>query len=94
MAGTSRRDFARAVAAATVVLPTVATRAGDDTRPPLASELADVVRAQSGAHLTPEEMERVRADFRDYVPLLERLRAFKLVNADEPDFTFGALTKR
>lgn len=94
MSGTSRRDFARAVAAATVAIPIASAGAGEDTRAPLAAELADVVRAQSGAHLTPDEMERVRADFRDYVPLLERLRAFKLVNADEPDFTFGALTKR
>ena len=95
MSGTSRRDFARAVATATLAIPIAA--AGDPAlreRSPLAAELADVVRAQSGAHLTPEEMERVRADFREYVPLLERLRAFKLVNADEPDFTFGALTKR
>ena len=94
MSETSRRDFAKAVAAASVILPVVSAGAGEETRAPLAAELADVVRAQSGAHLTPEEMERVRADFREYVSLLERLRAFPLVNADEPDFTFGALTKR
>jgi hypothetical protein len=94
MSGTSRRDFARAVATFTAAIPIASAGADQDIRAPLAAELADVVRAQSGEHLTPEEMERVRADFRDYVPLLERLRAFKLVNADEPDFTFGALTKR
>ena len=94
MSGTSRRDFAKAVAAFTAAIPVASAGAAEDTGAPLAAELADVVRAQSGEHLTPEEMERVRADFRDLVPVLDRLRAFKLVNADEPDFTFAALAKR
>ncbi|HVS29916.1 MAG TPA: hypothetical protein VMS98_00540 [Thermoanaerobaculia bacterium] len=96
MSGTSRRDFAKAVAAASVALPMVSVSGGEEGGAParLAAELADVVRAQSGSYLTAEEMERVRADFREYVSLLERLRAFKLVNADEPDFTFVALAKR
>ncbi len=96
MSGTSRRDFAKAVAAASVALPMISVSGGEESGAParLAAELADVVRAQSGSYLIAEEMERVRADFREYVSLLERLRAFKLVNADEPDFTFAALAKR
>jgi hypothetical protein len=37
-------------------------------------------------HLTEEERERVEKNIREAAPALERLRAFPLINADEPDF--------
>ena len=39
-------------------------------------------------------MKRIEKDFQDYMPYLERFRDFKLVNSDEPDFTFTSLTTR
>lgn len=37
-------------------------------------------------HLTDEERAAIEKNVRDAVPTLERLRAFPLTNADEPDF--------
>ncbi len=92
MPRTSRRQFAKAIAA----LPLLAIEAqGQETKPsPLAGALTEIVRAQSGQHLTAEELARVGKDFEEWVPALERLRAFKLTNADEPDFSFSPLTRR
>ena len=93
MPKTSRRTFAKTVAA----LPLAATDLFGEPKAdekPLATALTSVVRAQSGQHLTREEMNRVAADFSDYAPYIEKLRAFRLTNADEPDFTFASLTKR
>jgi hypothetical protein len=86
----TRREFAKAVALATVsgaVLP-----ASADTASPNA--FAALVKAQSGRYLTSDEMKRVRSDFAEYAKHLESFRAFKLTNGDEPDVTFQALAKR
>jgi hypothetical protein len=61
---------------------------------PIARAMTEVVRAEGGPHLSDEEMTRIAKEFEDYAPFLERLRAFKLTNADEPDTTFQALTER
>lgn len=92
MPRTSRRQFAKAIAA----LPLLTIEAqGQETKPsPLAAALQEVVRAQSGQHLTAEELARIGKDLEEWVPAVERLRAFKLTNADEPDFSFSALTRR
>ena len=89
MSRTSRRTFAKSLAAAAVVSgATIASaQKADDA-------FVAVVQAQSGKYLDAADLERIRADFKDYVPLLERLRAVKLSNSDEPDFTFASLTKR
>ncbi len=100
MTRTTRRSFAKVVAAASAALPIVAadllaqTPSSESPPSPLAEALVGVVRAQSGQHLDDADIERIRADFKDYVPLLERLRSSKLTNADEPDYTFASLTKR
>lgn len=95
MSRTTRRSFAKAVAA----LPLAATDLFAQTPAPetpsaLAEALVSVVRAQSSQYLTAADIERVRSDFKDYIPQLERLRSVKLANSDEPDVTFAALTKR
>lgn len=36
--------------------------------------------------LTSDELTRIEKNLKDFAPALERLRAFPLTNADEPDF--------
>lgn len=85
---TSRRSFAKALSAATAL---IAVAAHADTPPPAQAEL---VRAEFGQFLAGDELERIRKDFADSAPFLQKFRDIKLKNADEPDFTFGALSKR
>lgn len=57
---------------------------------PLAEAYAEVARARFGERLTPEEFEQVKKDLEGNLQAAERLRAVKLKNEDEPDFTFTA----
>jgi len=57
---------------------------------PLAEAYGEVARLRFGEKLTPEQMLAVRRDLEGNVRTAERLRAFKLRNADEPDFAFEA----
>lgn len=57
---------------------------------PLAEAYGEVARLRFGASLTPEQMQAVKRDLEGNVRTAERLRAFKLKNADEPDFAFEA----
>jgi hypothetical protein len=57
---------------------------------PVAEAYAEVARLRFGDKLTPEELARVKRDIEGNVRTAERLRAFKLKNADEPDFIFIA----
>jgi len=68
-----------------VALPAVAQTPAAPPNP-LAKALTELTRAQYGAHLNDEELALIDKDFQEYAASLERLRAFKLVNADEPDF--------
>jgi hypothetical protein len=88
MPRTTRRDFAKAVTAAAAL---IAVEAHADTPPPAQAEL---VRAEFGQFLGSDELERVRKDFADSAPFLQKFRDVKLKNSDEPDFTFEALAKR
>jgi hypothetical protein len=56
---------------------------------PLTEAYAEVVRVRFGEHLTPEQLEQVKKDLDGNVRAADRLRAVKLKNADEPDFTFS-----
>ncbi|MBK5258164.1 MAG: hypothetical protein JJE51_01095 [Thermoanaerobaculia bacterium] len=91
MSRTSRRTFAKVVAAGAVGLPLAAAETKSS---PLASAMTAVVKSQSGKHLTPAELDRIGKDLEEYAPYLESLREFKLVNSDEPDFTFASLVRR
>jgi hypothetical protein len=55
---------------------------------PLAEAYGEVARLRFGEKLTPAELERVKRDLEGNVRTSERLRASKLKNGDEPDFTF------
>jgi len=112
-ARTSRRQFARTVAAALVAAPLVSNTLSAQTPPaatkqapappnpqpspapqaapsPVADAYAEVARLRFGDKLTAEELARLKRDMEGNVRTAERLRAFKLTNADEPDFIFIA----
>jgi hypothetical protein len=79
MSRTSRRDFARALALTGAALPLAA-----QAKP--SEPMLQVVRARYGQHLDDADLERIGAALSEYAPAIERLRSFKLVNSDEPDF--------
>ncbi|HVP13939.1 MAG TPA: hypothetical protein VMS88_00265 [Terriglobales bacterium] len=55
-----------------------------------AKALAGVIERRYGDHLTPEQLDSIRKDLDGDLQATKRLRAVKLGNADEPDFTFRA----
>lgn len=57
---------------------------------PLAEAYAEVARLRFGAHIEPGQWERIKRDLDGNVRAADRLREFKLKNADEPDFIFFA----
>jgi hypothetical protein len=93
MSDTSRRAFAKSL----VVVGTAAPLLLGQTPKPASAvgkALTEMVRANYGKHLSAEELERIDKDFQDYAPFVEKFREYKLVNSDEPDFTFGSLVER
>lgn len=115
-APTSRRQFAKSIAATLIVAPLVATTTTDAQTPPAATKqapappnpqptpanapqnaptpvgeaYAEVARLRFGEKLSADELARMKRDIEGNVRTAERLRAFKLKNADEPDFIFIA----
>lgn len=61
-----------------------------DKPSPLAVAYAEVARARFGQQVSAEQFEQIKKDLEGNVRVAERLRAFKLQNADEPDFVFSA----
>jgi hypothetical protein len=57
---------------------------------PVAEAYAEVARARFGQQVTPEQFEQIKKDLEGNARVADRLRAFKLKNADEPDFVFSA----
>ena len=57
---------------------------------PVADAYAEVARLRFGEKLGADELARMKRDIEGNVRTAERLRAFKLKNADEPDFIFIA----
>jgi hypothetical protein len=101
----TRRDFARLAitAAALPLLPAAAQTpppAGTPAPPPPPGDEAKVsqyaqaqiavITALYGDHLNAEEIARISKDLHESAPYVERLRAFELTNADEPDMNFVA----
>jgi hypothetical protein len=118
-ARTSRRQFAKSIAATVLVAPLVATStttttgaqtppaatkqapappnpqptpaaAQQNTPTPIGEAYAEVARLRFGEKLSADELARLKRDIEGNVRTAERLRAFKLKNADEPDFIFIA----
>lgn len=96
MSRTSRRQFAKSLAAAGAVVPLAALLAEqpEKKRSAFGDALAELVRAQYGHHLSSEELQKIDGDFQEWAPVVERFREHPLTNADEPDFTFAALVER
>lgn len=57
---------------------------------PVAEAYREVARARFGSQVTDEQFEQIKKDLEGNVRVSERLRAVKLKNSDEPDFTFSA----
>jgi hypothetical protein len=57
---------------------------------PLAEAYAEVVKQRFGAHINAGQWDQIRRDVEGNVRTADRLRAYKLKNADEPDFIFFA----
>lgn len=110
MSRTSRRVFAKTVAAAAALPlighaqtppppqsgkpPATESAPPKEEIKPLAAAMTGVITAQYGAHLTPEEVREVEKDFNESMSGLDRLRQIPLVNSDEPDFTFTIEAER
>jgi len=70
--------------------PTPTPRAQTPPPSPVAKAYAEVARARFGSQVTDEEFKRIERDLEGNVRTADRLRASKLENWDEPDFTFEA----
>ena len=57
---------------------------------PLAEAYTEAARLRFGDKLDAEQLTRLKRDMEGNVRTAERLRAYKLKNADEPDFIFSA----
>jgi hypothetical protein len=57
---------------------------------PDAKALTTVIERRYGKHLDAKQLEAVTGDLDDGMQLGKILRGVKLVNSDEPDFTFHA----
>jgi len=90
---TTRRDFTKALTAAAALI--AADVVAETTTPPaVANAQTELVRAEFGQFLGNDEIEKLRKDFAESAPLLQKFRDFKLKNSDEPDVAFAALVKR
>jgi hypothetical protein len=96
MSRTSRRAFAKSIAIAMVAAPVLAQQKEAPPPPPssLGHALGGVVLAESGQFLTADEFLDIEKDLSDSAGAYKTLRAFKLQNSDEPDFTFSSSMKR
>lgn len=101
----TRREFALTISAATlgacvpapsvppapvVTMPaTSPTPTETDANAPLTDAMTQLVRHRYAAHLSDEQMARVRDDIRDGLRASDRLRAILLPNGAEPDVVFA-----
>lgn len=83
MSRTTRREFAKTLAAASAALP-ISLAAEEKSPSLLGTALTALVRAEYGQFLSEDEMARVGKDFQDHAPYLENLRKFELKNSDAP----------
>ena len=71
--------------------PTPSPQPQQPPRPsPLAEAYTEAARLRFGDKLSAEQLTRLKRDMEGNVRTAERLRAYKLKNADEPDFVFSA----
>lgn len=101
----TRRDFALTLGAASLgacvgtpavppapVQPTPTaspSNADAEANAPLADDMTQLVRRRYGAHLSDEQIMKVREDIVSGLRASDRLRAILLPNATEPDVVFA-----
>jgi hypothetical protein len=100
----TRRDFALTIGAATLgacvgtppvpppsapVPTTTPANAAADANGALADAMMQLVRQRYGAHLTDDQLPRVREDIVGGLRASDRLRATLLPNGTEPDVVFA-----
>ncbi len=95
--GATRREFVEAMALMAAAPVAVAAQAAQPKPPPpqpeaaaVAEALAEVVRIRHGKHLDADQRKEIVGALRRSQQSAERLRRFKLTNADEPPVTFHA----
>jgi hypothetical protein len=86
---TSRRDFAKAVAALALV-PGVTTAGEADAPATPADALFEIAKLRYGKHLTEEQLQQVKQSLQRDQAIADFLRRSKLTNGDEPAFVFQA----
>src|SRR5262245_46941956 len=95
---TPRRGFLQSLLAAPFLPESLATAAqapSPSPAPPdpVVDSLTAVVKARYGAHLDAAELEAVRGEIKKSLEGIDRLKAVKLGNADEPATVFTARRK-
>jgi hypothetical protein len=92
--GQAKPDSARGAAPKTPAPAAAPGAPAAAEKPPEISEdaraLAEIVKRRYGQHLTPEQLEAVTREIDGRLQGGKALRAAKLANGDEPDFTFHA----
>lgn len=91
--GAPARAIAQAAKAATPAAPDTSKAAAPaGPQPPSedAKALASIVQRRYGQHLDADQMKSVTEELDNRIQAGQRLRAVKLANGDEPDFTFHA----
>jgi hypothetical protein len=89
----SRPDTTRAPGGVSPPAPPSGAPASGEKPPEISADaktLAEIVKRRYGQHLTPEQLELVTKELDSRIQGGTALRKAKLVNGDEPDFTFHA----
>jgi hypothetical protein len=93
----SRRDVAKAVVALAAAAPAATAQEKPPEKvkpaePPanIPDAMLEVVRVRYSEHLSPEQLTAIKRGLSRHQFLAERLKHFKLKNADEPAFVFSA----
>jgi hypothetical protein len=98
VSGSTRREFARALALAAAAPLVTGAAPGDEPAQPAkptgplaaAAALTELARLQHGKHLTEEELKVVQRSILGGVFAAERMNKVPLRNSDEPAFVFSA----
>ena len=89
--GTPARALAQAAkSAVTPAAPDTSKAAAPPPPSEDAKALASIVQRRYGQHLDADQMKAITEELENRVQGGQRLRASKLANGDEPDFTFHA----
>ena len=105
MSDLSRRTFTESLALAalgsalgvapeTLTIPAWTVSPGRASKPPkaLAKALTQVIKAQYGPRLSARDLATIGEQIQAGLDRVERLKKVSLMNGDEPDFVFNAVS--